>query len=92
MTVPAATRPTAMPEEQGGRAHDHLLERLHHLRTIVPVFAQELASAKRQTAHLRAENRRLTQEVRRLQRQRRARSHSRATMRENEREEPAADR
>lgn len=49
---------------------DHLLERLHHLRTILPVFAQELASSRRQAAALRVENRGLVDEVRRLRAQR----------------------
>ena len=42
---------------------------LHNLRTILPVFAQELASARRQTVRLRADNARLLEQVRRLQRQ-----------------------
>ncbi len=45
---------------------DHLIDRLQHLRAIVPVFAQELASARRQAAQLRVENGRLLEEVRRL--------------------------
>lgn len=49
---------------------DHLLDRLQHLRSILPVFAQELASARRQTAALRVENRGLLDEVRRLRAQR----------------------
>lgn len=48
---------------------EQLLARLLNLRTIVPVFAKELASARRQAAGLRAENRRLLEQVRRLQRQ-----------------------
>lgn len=51
---------------------DELLERLHNLRTIVPVFAEELASARRQAASLRTENRRLTERIRELQREREA--------------------
>lgn len=47
---------------------EHLLERLHNLRTILPVFAQELAGGRRQAARLRVENGRLAEEVRRLQR------------------------
>lgn len=47
---------------------DHLLDRLHNLRTIVPVFAQELASARRQAAALRVENRKLRERVQQLQR------------------------
>lgn len=56
----------------GPEHRDHLLERLHHLRTIVPVFAEELANARRESARLRVENRRLLNEVQRLQRERRA--------------------
>lgn len=49
---------------------DHLLDRLHSLRAIVPVFAQELASARRQAAVLRLENRRLLERVQQLHRER----------------------
>ncbi len=52
---------------------EQLLDRLAQLRTILPAFAEELATARRQTAALRAlrvENRGLLAEVRRLQRQR----------------------
>jgi hypothetical protein len=45
---------------------DHLIERLNQLRTILPVFAQELESSRRQAAALRVENRGLIDEVRRL--------------------------
>ncbi len=38
---------------------DQLLDRLHNLRTIIPVMAQELASARRELAALRRENTRL---------------------------------
>lgn len=48
---------------------DHLLDRLTHLRAIVPVFAQELASARRTAAALRVENRRLLERIRELQAQ-----------------------
>jgi len=50
---------------------DHLLDRLQILRAIVPAFAQELATARRQAARLRVENRRLLEEVRELQHTRR---------------------
>jgi len=53
-----------------GSERDDLHERLQNLRTVVPVFAQELASARRQTARLRLENASLQQQVRELQRQR----------------------
>ncbi len=53
-----------------GRDRDHLLERLHNLRTVVPVFAQELASARRHAAQLRRENDRLAARVQELQRER----------------------
>ncbi len=56
-----------MSRESDVPDRDHLIDRLQHLRTIVPVFAQELASARRQAVRLRAENDRLLAEVRRLQ-------------------------
>lgn len=64
----------AAPRARSDRAagtldRDHLLERLQRLRTIMPVFAQELAGARRQAAALRVENRRLLEEVRRLRQQ-----------------------
>jgi hypothetical protein len=46
---------------------EHLLDRLHNLRTIVPVLATELANARRQAAHLGVENRKLTEQLRRAQ-------------------------
>ena len=60
--------------DERGRERDQLLERLHNLRTILPVMAQELACARRQASSLRLENRRLIEEVRRLQRAERTRS------------------
>ena len=51
---------------------DYLLERLNHLRAVLPVFAQELAVARRQAAQLQVENRRLLEQVRQLQARRRA--------------------
>jgi len=45
-----------------------LLDRLAHLRRVVPVFARELVSARRQAAQLRAENGWLIEQVRQLQR------------------------
>jgi hypothetical protein len=60
---------------------DHLLERLQHLRGILPVFAQELASARRQAAALRVENRGLEEEVRLLRKRRGESSPSAATHR-----------
>ena len=60
-----------------GVERDQLLERLAQLRSILPAFAQELASARRQATVLRVENRGLLAEVRRLQRQRGA-THARS--------------
>ncbi len=54
----------------GATDREHLLDRLQHLRGILPVFAQELASSRRQAAALRVENRGLLEEVRRLRAQR----------------------
>jgi hypothetical protein len=55
-------------DELGDR--EHLIDRLQNLRAIVPVFAQELASARRQEARLRLDIARLAEQVRQLQRQR----------------------
>lgn len=82
--VPPTTTATTLEEmthlagsaRQGTGSHlgvgmtdrEHLLERLQSLRGILPVFAQELASARRQAAALRIENRGLHEEVRRLRR------------------------
>jgi hypothetical protein len=44
------------------------IDRLEHLRSVVPVFAQELVSARRQAARLRAENGWLIEQLRQLQR------------------------
>jgi chromosome segregation ATPase len=49
---------------------EHLLERLHELRTTIPALTKELASARRQTAALRVERRKLLERVARLQRER----------------------
>jgi hypothetical protein len=59
--TPAASRPN-------GDDREHLLDRLQDLRTIVPVFAHELASTRRETAALRLENSRLFERIRELQR------------------------
>jgi hypothetical protein len=57
---------------------EHLIDRLHSLRVIVPVFAEELANSRRQSARLRLENRSLLEQVRQLKRQRLDASDSRA--------------
>jgi hypothetical protein len=44
------------------------IDRLEQLRSVVPVFAHELVSARRQAAQLRAENGWLIEQVRQLQR------------------------
>ena len=60
--------PVGGPEGHAPSEHEHVLDRLQNLRAIVPVFAQELASARRQAAELRRENNRLLQRIRELQR------------------------
>jgi hypothetical protein len=60
---------------QGARPErEYLLDRLMHLRAILPSFAEELAAARRQAASLRVENRLLIGELRRLRGQDGARS------------------
>jgi hypothetical protein len=44
------------------------IDRLERLRSVVPVFAQEVVSARRQAAWLRAENSWLMDQIRQLQR------------------------
>jgi hypothetical protein len=56
--------------DAGTRERDDLLGRLQHMRSIVPVFAQELASARRQAAALRIENRKLQERVQQLHHER----------------------
>jgi hypothetical protein len=65
-----AERRVGLRPAGGAGDRDHLLDRLRHLRGILPVFAREPASARRRTAALRVENRGLLEEVRRLRRQR----------------------
>ncbi len=61
--------PLAAPNQSHANAVDgnHLLDRLSHLRSILPVFAQELAVARRQVAWLQAENGGLQQELLQMQ-------------------------
>jgi hypothetical protein len=63
----ASSTALQVPTESADR--DQLLDRLQHLRGILSAFAQEAASAQRHAARLRVENRRLLEEVRRLQRE-----------------------
>ena len=48
------------------------IDRLERLRSVVPVFAQELISARRQAAQLRAENGWLIEQARQMRRERAA--------------------
>jgi hypothetical protein len=48
------------------REREQLTDRLHSLRRVLPVLAQEMAAARRQAAHLRLDNRRLADQVREL--------------------------
>jgi len=45
---------------------DHLVDRLSSLRRVLPVLAQEMAAARRQAARLKTDNRRLSEQVRKL--------------------------
>jgi hypothetical protein len=56
-------------EPSEGADREQLLDRLQHLRGVLSAFAHEAASASRRAARLRVENRRLLEEVRRLQRE-----------------------
>jgi hypothetical protein len=52
--------------EWDARDREQMLERLNNLRAILPIFARELASARREAARLRVQNRRLTKEIEEL--------------------------
>jgi hypothetical protein len=56
-------------DELDGQAleRDQMLDRLRSLRRVLPVLVHEMASARRQAAHLRKDNRRLSEQVRELQ-------------------------
>jgi hypothetical protein len=56
------------PSQAEAIERDRVLDRLAHLRKILPVFAEEMASARREAARLRAENSRLLEQVGQLQR------------------------
>ncbi|MGD1058250.1 MAG: hypothetical protein ABR992_12655 [Solirubrobacteraceae bacterium] len=61
--------PLAAPDQSHAKTVDgnYLLDRLSHLRSILPVFAQELAVARRQVAWLQTENGGLQQELLQMQ-------------------------
>ncbi len=61
----SGTRQAGACAEAASSERDRPLERLHNLRTILPVMAAELASARRQAAQLLVENRRLKEQLRR---------------------------
>src|SRR5437588_10827454 len=76
-TVAHPPRGPAAPEGNGSRPRNRsypsraeAIDRLERLRSVVPVFAQEVVSARRQAAWLRAENSWLTEQVRQLHRAR----------------------
>lgn len=62
--------PTASTPLSTGFEREQLLDRLQSLRGVLSAFAHEATSARRHAARLRVENRRLLEEVRRLQRER----------------------
>jgi hypothetical protein len=64
----ARVDPPTVAASAGAVDREFLLARLANLRTIVPVFAQELAGARREAAALRRENLRLLERIRELQR------------------------
>jgi len=54
----------ACPGGEQPLERDRLLDRLDRLRKVVPVLAGDLASARRQAARLRVENRELREQLR----------------------------
>ncbi len=78
MPIVAPTGLRIGPSSFEAAEREQLLDRLQNLRRVLPVLAQEMASARRQAARLRSDNRKLTEQVRQLragleQRERRAR-------------------
>jgi hypothetical protein len=68
--APRGSRPRrSYPSREEALDREQLFERLAHLRAVVPVFADELVSARRQAASLRVANGWLLEQVRQLQRQ-----------------------
>jgi hypothetical protein len=65
----SAGNPIARDAATEAREREQLLDRLRSLRRVLPVLAQEMAAARRQAAHLRLDNRRLTDQVRELRAQ-----------------------
>jgi hypothetical protein len=61
-------RTRSYPSRAEAIEREQLLDSLAHMRSVVPVFARELVSARRRAAWLRAENDWLIEQVRRLQR------------------------
>ena len=60
------------PPTKSRTSRAEAIDRLERLRSVVPVFAQELISARRQAAQLRAENGWLIEQARQMQRERAA--------------------
>ncbi len=87
-TTTASSRSTAAPRRAAPRRkpttdaldRDALLDRLHQLRAVLPVFAQEVADVRRAAAKLRVNNRRLLDEVHRLQKERGEKTTKRVTV------------
>lgn len=71
----AGTATNALARDVAAQARERaqLTDRLHSLRRVLPVLAQEMAAARRQAAHLRLDNRRLAEQVRELRAELRAR-------------------
>jgi hypothetical protein len=73
-----ASRLALAPASPEARERDQMLDRLRHLRGVLPVLAQEMAAARRQAARLRTDNRRLSEQVRQLRAALEARGHKSA--------------
>ena len=52
------------PNSSEAIEREQLLDRLQNLRRVLPALAQEMASARRQAARLRSDNRKLIEQVR----------------------------
>jgi hypothetical protein len=66
------------PTSLEAREREEMLDRLRHLRGVLPVLAQEMVAARRQAARLRSDNRQLTEQVRQLRAMLETRGHKAA--------------
>jgi hypothetical protein len=66
LAIGSPAQPPTDPIAWEAAEREQMLDRLQSLRRVLPVLAQEMASARRQAARLRSDNRKLAEQVRLL--------------------------